>query len=69
MLFLLYLHHYRDSKTDTVQFSGRVYKVLAAGNLELFPENPASGLNAMIVIVDPLKKVVTVVKNNFKSFW
>jgi hypothetical protein len=59
----------RDSKTDVVQFSGKVFRINAASGLELFPDNPSSALNALIVIVDPLKKAVTVIKNDFKPFW
>jgi hypothetical protein len=59
----------RDSKTETVQFSGRVFRINRVTGLELFPENPHSPLNSLVVIVDVLKKTITVVKNNFKSFW
>jgi len=59
----------RDSKTDTVQFSGRAYRINSTEGLELFPANPNSPLNSLVVIIDPLKKTVTAVKNNFKPFW
>jgi hypothetical protein len=52
-----------------VQFSGRVFRINRVTGLELFPENPLSPLNSLVVIVDVLKKTITVVKNNFKSFW
>lgn len=60
---------YRDSKTDTVQFSGRAFRISSTDSLELFPQNPNSPLNSLILIVDPLKKTVTAVKNSFKPFW
>jgi hypothetical protein len=62
-------HVLRDSKTETVQFSGRVFRINSVTGLELFPDNPHSPLNSLVVVVDVLKKTITVVKNNFKSFW
>eukprot|EP00428_Durinskia_dybowskii_P078307 CAMPEP_0170360762 /NCGR_PEP_ID=MMETSP0117_2-20130122/3450_1 /TAXON_ID=400756 /ORGANISM="Durinskia baltica, Strain CSIRO CS-38" /LENGTH=157 /DNA_ID=CAMNT_0010615091 /DNA_START=311 /DNA_END=784 /DNA_ORIENTATION=+ len=60
---------YRDSKTDTVQFSGKVFRVDAVAGLELFPDNPNCPLNSLIVIIDVIKKTFTIVKNSFKPFW
>lgn len=64
-----YMHSCRDSKTDTVQFSGRAYTVSSTESLELFPQNPGSALNSLVLVIDPLKKTVTAVKNSFKPFW
>ncbi|KAJ1412979.1 hypothetical protein B484DRAFT_173231 [Ochromonadaceae sp. CCMP2298] len=60
---------YKDSKTETVQFAGRAYVLQSAKNLTLFPDNPESPHNRLLLLVDPLKKTVTVVKNSFKPFW
>jgi hypothetical protein len=59
----------RDSKTDTVQFSGKAFHVVAVSGLELFPSYPHCDLSCLIVYVDPIKKNVLVLKNSFKPFW
>ena len=59
----------RDSKTDTVQFSGKAFHVVAVSGLELFPSYPHCDLRCLIVYVDPIKKNVLVLKNSFKPFW
>ena len=59
----------RDSKTDTVQFSGKAFHVVAVSGLELFPAYPHCDLSCLIVYVDPIKKNVLVLKNSFKPFW
>lgn len=64
---LLLLH--RDARTNEVQLSGRVYLVRSVVGVDLFPANPSSPHNTLLLMVDPLKKVVTTVKNNFMPFW
>eukprot|EP01031_Cornospumella_fuschlensis_P025862 gene25862-31230_t len=60
---------FRDSKTKMVQVSGKAFKVTNVPGLELFPENPSSSQNVCIAIVDPMKRLVSVVKNTRKRFW
>jgi hypothetical protein len=55
---------YKDSKTAEVKLAGRVYAVTRVAGLDLFP-HPDNRHNTMYAIVDPLKKQITVVKNNF----
>jgi len=59
----------RDSKTDTVQFSGKAFHVVAVSGLELFPAYPHCEHSCLLVYVDPIKKHVLVLKNSFKPFW
>lgn len=60
---------YRDSKENKVQLSGKAYKIEKITGVELFPKNPDSPNNALILIIDPLKKVLTVIKQSYNSFW
>jgi hypothetical protein len=59
---------YRDSKTEQVAVSGRVYKIKEVSGLDLFTR-PDNSNNAMFLIVCPMKKVVTVIKQNFKPWF
>ena len=60
--------HLRDSKSDDIKVSGRVYQIRSVAGLSLFT-HPESPHNLFLVVVDPLKKCVTVVKNNFTPYW
>lgn len=60
---------HRDARTNQVQLSGRVFLVRSVAGVNLFPANPSSPHNILLLMVDPLKKVVTVVKNSFMPFW
>lgn len=59
---------YRDSKTDQVAISGRVYKVKKVVGLDLFT-HPENSHNTFFLIVCPMKKVVTVIKQNYKPWF
>ena len=61
---------YKDSKTESIKVSGRAFLVEEIQGLELFKTNQQdSPHNRMIVIVDPVKKVVNILRQSFKSFW
>ena len=55
---------YKDSKTQEIKLAGRVYAIHRVAGLDLFPY-PHNRHNALYAIVDPLKKLITVVKNDF----
>lgn len=59
---------YKDSKTGEVKLSGRVYSIKQIAGLNLFT-HPQSSHNAFYVIVDPLKKQITVIKYDYKPYW
>lgn len=60
---------YRDSKTEQVQIAGRVYQLEKVTGLTLFQDDPDSPHNQLFLVIDPLKKEVTVMKHSFKPFW
>jgi hypothetical protein len=57
----------RDSETGEVKISGKVFLIKQIDGMELFETNNQE--NLLIVIVDPMKKFVTTVKNSYKPFW
>ena len=58
----------RNPEVEGIQISGRAFSVQSVDGIELFPV-PDHAANALIVIIDPLKKTLTVIKNTVKSFW
>jgi hypothetical protein len=63
------LHLCRDSKTNAVKVAGKVFQVNSVAGVDLYKENIDSPHNRFYAIVDPMKKSVTVIRNNFKNFW
>ena len=59
---------FRDSKTEQVQVSGRVYRIDSVPGLDLF-NYPESSHNCLFAVIDPLKKEISIVKNSFKPYW
>ena len=59
---------FRDSKNNEVKVSGRAYRILSVPGVSLF-EHPESSHNSLFVIIDPLKKEITVIKNSFRPYW
>ena len=59
---------YKDSKSGDVKLSGRVYNIRRVTGLNLFTY-PDSSQNYLYIIVDPLKKQITVIKSDFKPYW
>jgi hypothetical protein len=68
-LLLTNYYYCRDSTTLAVKVSGKAYSIRAVPGLTLFPANPESSWNAFILIVDPLKKTISILKNTYKKFW
>jgi len=60
---------YRDANTQEVKVSGKAFAVQSVTDIELFPNNPDSTWNICIVLIDPLKKMITMVKNTYKKYW
>jgi hypothetical protein len=60
---------YRDAKTEEVQIAGRVYQLSKVSGLVLFQDDPDSPHNSLFLVVDPLTKMVTVLKYSYKPFW
>ena len=59
---------YKDSKSGDVKLSGRVYNIRRVTGLNLFTY-PDSSQNYLYIIVDPLRKQITVLKSDFKPYW
>lgn len=59
---------YRDATTEEVKISGRVYQIEKVNGLSLF-QDIDSVHNFFMLIIDPLKRIVTVLKYTHKSFW
>lgn len=60
---------FKDSNTKEVKVSGKAYLVQGIEGIELFPANPTSSWNVCILLIDPLKKTVTMLKNTYKKYW
>ena len=52
---------------EGIQISGRAFKLISVDGVELFPTE--SKFNLFIVIIDPMKKFVTVIRNSHKPYW
>lgn len=60
---------YRDAKTSNVQIAGRTFKVMGVAGLDIFPGQADNPNNSLFVVIDPLKKTATAIKNTYRSFW
>jgi cilia- and flagella-associated protein 300 len=58
-----------SNSTNEILVAGKAFRIRSINGIELFPENPISPYNVCLVILDPLKKHLHVVKNTFKNFW
>ncbi len=67
LIFTVILH-FRDSQNEDVKISTRAALVHSVSGSDLFvgTDNPA---NRMIVIVDPLKRLVFVVRTALRNYW
>ena len=67
-MLICYDAFYRASSSNEVQISTRAVQICSAGGIDLFPgtDNP---MNAMYLVIDPLKKIVHVVKFMVKPVW
>jgi len=59
---------YKDD-ADNIQVSGKVFKVNAVPGLCFYAHPDKELVNRFIVYVDPKKKSLVVVKNDYKPFW
>ena len=58
---------FKNEKDGQVQISGKAFELSSVGGLQMFESsNPR---NLMFVLVDPVKKYVTVVKNTHSALW
>lgn len=60
---------YKNPSTGEVNISGRCYSLTGVDGVELFSNPDKDKQNLLIVIVEPLKKVITTLKVNFVSYW
>eukprot|EP00981_Chlorochromonas_danica_P012411 scaffold4877_cov171-Ochromonas_danica.AAC.26 len=60
---------YRENSSQAVQVSGRAFLVHSVSGVTLHTHSPDSPRNLFLVIIDPMKRLVTVVKNSDKKFW
>ncbi len=59
----------RDAKSGNVKVAGKVFQIQSISGIDLYKDNVDSLHNRFYAIVDPMKKSVTVIRNNFKNFW
>jgi hypothetical protein len=59
---------YRTSDNNEVKISTRVIQVNSISGLDLFSNND-NPMNSMYLVIDPLKKIVHVVRYDAKSNW
>lgn len=60
---------YKDGKSNSMQISGRVYSITSPINDNSVFKHPDSTHNSLLLIVDTMKKVITTIKLDYKSFW
>jgi len=60
---------FKDSNTESIQVASKVFSIESVEGLELFPSSSSSPHNIFLVVVDPAKRTLTVVKLDYKSFW
>ncbi len=59
---------YKAPKTGEVTVSGRIFSLEAVKGVTLHGE-PDKPFNTLVVVVEPLRKEVRVLKCDFQSFW
>jgi hypothetical protein len=59
---------YRTSDNNEVKISTRAVQIHSVGGLDLF-SNSENPMNSMYLVIDPLKKIVHVVRYDAKSAW
>ena len=62
------IYDHRVPEGDKVQISGRAFNLTSVEGADIFPSMD-NKFNSAIIIIDPLKKHVTVLRNAIKSFW
>ncbi len=60
---------YKNPSTGEVNISGRCYSLLSVDGIEIFSHSDKDRQNLLIVVVEPLKKVITTLKVDFASYW
>ena len=60
---------FKNPASGEVSIAGRCFRISNVAGLELFEDPDKEKQNILVAIVDPLKKVVTTLKVNYKSFW
>jgi hypothetical protein len=60
---------FKNSKTGAVELANRAFRVERVSGCELFPKNPEHSCNAMIVVCDPIKRTVCVLKYCQNKYW
>lgn len=60
---------FKNPSSGEVNISGRCFKLTGVDGVEVFSNPDREKQNVLLVIVEPLKKVVTTLKVNFVSFW
>lgn len=60
---------YKDSATNAIAVSGRVLKIKSVPGMSFFSHPDKDIVNLLLVVVDPMKKHLLVVKSDYKPFW
>lgn len=53
---------------DEIQISSKAFYIKGYKNFKLFNNNSDS-LNTLLFVIDPMKKQLTTISNEFKPFW
>ena len=60
---------FKNPASGEVSIAGRCFRIEKIAGLDLWEDPEKKKQNLLVAIVDPLKKVVTTLKVNYKSFW
>lgn len=60
---------FKNPTTGEVNISGRCYSLASVDGVDIFSNPDREKQNVLLLIVEPLKKVITTLKVNFVSFW
>ena len=60
---------YKDASSGDIIVSGKVFKISTVPGMNLFSDPDKDIVNLLLAYVDPKKKQIVIVRNNWKPFW
>lgn len=68
---VFYVSCHRNVTTELPEISGKAYLIRHVAGVHLFPneQDECSAENMLLVVIDPSKKQITVVKKSMVPFW
>ena len=60
---------YKAPTTGNVTVSGKVFSITSVRGMDLFLHEEKTLLNTFIIIIEPIRKEISVLKNDFKPYW